>query len=414
MATTSIKATFDVDALTITFDIVGDFADVEYYVGVEGPYGTIKALDTGSPDLSSPSGQVVVTSVDPLDAGDYILKVTAQDQVDIAALPPAEAYEYEFCFRDDQMFDLVLSDDCKTLYLEDNTTYPTVDGEDFERLIILSYPVLDKIETPADLTFTEEKNLTDMAQPDGKIYEYVTWNATGTSNGQFLEENGIWTVSYPATYGIDAETWEVICNYDLCNLLDCLDEFWTKVNTEVCGVGTFENLPASLKAQIHIVNGYMSMFAFAKECKDQVMAKKYYNLLAGILKCTGATSTPNVVQSPAPYGDEWTNVTLEAGFTTDVVNPLQVRIINSQVFFRGQFQGAAATTGTKLVDVAFWDTLGVQLGDVRIASLSVTLINADILDDGVAYADNGSLYIRALQGYNAGQFYTITDPLLLR
>jgi hypothetical protein len=411
MAITSIKATFDTDAKTITFDIVGDFTNVEYYIGVEGPYGTIKALDLGSADLSSPSGQVVVNSVDPLDAGDYTLSVTAQDQ---DGSPPAEEYEYEFCFQDNQQFNLQLSDDCQTLYVEDVTDYPPVDDDDFTRTIIVSYPVIDCITTPDDLTLTEQRNLVDMAQPDAKVYEFVTWNATGTSTGQFLESTGIWTISYPATYKVDAETWEVICNYDLCNLLTCLDDFWSDVNSEACAVGSFDNLDASLQGQIHYVNGYMSMFSYAKACLNQTLAKKYYNYLRDILGCEASASVPKVVKSPSPYGDDWTVVTLESGFTADPMLPLQVRIINNQLHFRGSFSGTAATGGTKLVDVTFWDNLGVQLEDDMMSALSTILINADDLDDGVAYVENGHLYIRALQNHSAVQFYTITDTLLLR
>lgn len=416
MSVSSIEVTFDVDNSTLIFDLEGTFpSGVEWFVGAEGPYGDIKVINTGSPDATGDTpANINVISIDPLDAGTYILKVTRRDLNPLAKNEFLE-FEYEFCYKPTGQFQLKVSDNCETLYVEDVTQYPTSSGDLLERVITVRYPVIDCIQTPGDAVYSGQKVQQSMVQPDGNIYANVTWVVSGKSSGLFEQSADEWTVIYPAEYKLDGVDHLVVCNTNPCSNLNCIDSYWDQVYNAACSSGGFVQLPSNILANLTALMSALTLHRTAVECGDISKANKYHEQIKNITGCTEPDG-PVIIKSNAPYGDDWIAITdFENGYNTNPGNPLMMRIINNAVYFKGGFNGSTwDANGLKLIPLSVFEDAGIELSDGMAVSGSALTLNAPFFDTAVIYTNGGEVYVRTIQNHVQIAIMAINGVLLTK
>lgn len=416
MATSLIRVEIDPGNSEFDFTFAGDFPDgVEWFVGIEGPFGTIKAVDFASPDATGASASDTIVSADPIQAGNYKLTVydwslTAPGGVRV----PKVLHQYDLCYEPEAPFVLKVSDDCVNLIVEDDTEYPTpVSPGDFSRIITLGYPFIDKIVTPPDETLTEETNIISMAQPDGKTYEFVDWDVKGSSSGTFSFTSGVWDIQYLITYTQDAVAHTVQCSLDLCAAVECVDKYWSALAAKACNVGGLSKLPADEFDKVTTLIAHLSLYAHYVNCNDRVNAVRYYNLIKDITGGTCAIGEePSVIKHPVPgqrvwypvLGDEFDN-----SYATVAGEELSASVTNGMLVFKGRFTASSFNpSGLRIVEKAFFDRIGVSIANSNTALFADSGVGSGDIVCGTLYPNSGALWIKPSGGsFNTSSEYTI-------
>jgi hypothetical protein len=394
--TSLIRVEVDPDNSQFDFTFAGTFpSGVEWFIGIEGPFGEIKAINFSSPDATGASATASVVSSDPIQAGEYHLTVydwPVDGPGD--ARPPRVLHQYTLCYEPSRPFVLSVSDDCVNLTIRDATQYPTLASlVDFSRTIELGYPFIDGLVTPPNETFNAQTNVVSMAQPDGKVYEFVNWSVKGSSSGTFSFTSGVWDIRYGIAYTQDAVSYYVQCSLDLCAAVSCVDTFWSNLAAKACNVGGLSKLPADEFDKVAALIGHLSLYAHYVNCNDRPNSVKYYNLIKDI---TGQDCTigeePSVVKHPMPGQRIWYPVASDEMANSHEPTGLAASITNGMLVFKGTFTGGAfLAAGEEVISKDFFDRIGVSLTNAN----SITFVDdSDVVFAGIAYPENGALWVK--------------------
>ena len=401
MDITVIRVTFDPDDSEFQFALAGDYpSGVEWFINIEGPFGTIKAQDFDNPDAVGAVTTLSIPSADPIQEGEYIFTVTAwQAALPGFTRPPKDQLTHTVCYEPKQKFKLSVSDDCVDLKIRDITEYPLLYDEDtFSRLITVGYPFIDCINTPPDETYDTPSVTFSMAQPDGKTYEHVTWQVRGTSGGEFLFESGVWQIIYEITYQEGAVDHYVQCSLDLCAAVECVDEHWSRLIGEACDSGGIAKLSAAEQGKIQTLLGHLAMYAHYVNCNDRENAVRYYNLIkeAATPSCT-IEESPSVIKNPVPGQRVWYPVLSEEfgdGFDTVTGDELMASVTNGMLVFKGSFNGGPYPSGgTELIKQAFFERIGISFTNTNTGIVLYAAAGPSLMAVAKVYPDNGSMFI---------------------
>ena len=396
-----------VTSSTLIFNLSATFpSGVEWFIGVVGPYGTIKALpnpilESTTPDLDGNTGQVLVTPTDPLDAGEYVFTIVYWDKFELNGdRAVQQTITYTFCYEPLRQFVLGVSDDCVNLRVQDLTSYPA--NTAFTRSMVVRYPEIPKLQTPPDVTYTVADVDHSLAHTDSKIYEFVTWVVTGESSGTFQEVSGVWTITYMSTYQQDSVNHEVLCNLDLCGAIACMDTWWTEIRANLCNMNGWQNLPTATQTELFQLLGDINMFNYYVNCNDTTNARIYYNRVKEVIGDTCADEVPKVATSPSPYSNTWTLVpqaSMSNLFEPDPTDPLAFKFVNGVCYFKGKFlSGTWTDAGVEFIKPAFFTDLGITISNGGVAVVVDAVAGANPLGVGVAFPNtDNALYIRKIQ-----------------
>lgn len=394
----TVKFTLRPDIERIRIDFTSVFAaGVQWFFAVEGPYGTIKALDLGTVDFTGENGQFDIEPTGPLGEGDYVLTAIAWDLFEINGQRAAQIRrDVAFCYEPEREFEISLEGGCSTVKAKDINLYPTIAS--ITRAMSIEYPTVPKLPTPDDATSSQPMFEISAAQPDGNVWENVTWRASGSSSGVFRTVVGEVTIEYPLTYNQGVTDLFVKCALDLCGAVDCVASFWAGLNAKACGVGGISKLKQGEQDRAFAALAALSVHAHYAQCDDTANAIKW---LGEVEKALGKTCPdgPKAVRNALPWQDEWNvlgDADLGAGFTVDAVNPLSVRIVNGVAYFRGNFRGTIwSVNGGELIPPAFFQALGqpVLLGSGAIMGRAVP--PSVEVPAGAAYVNQGGIWVRS-------------------
>lgn len=414
--TSLIRVEVDPDNSNFDFTLQGTFASgVNWFIGIEGPFGTIKAVNFSSVDATGAPATVSIPSTDPIQVGDY--KITVYEwslSAPGGVRVPKVLHQYDLCYEPERPFVLQVSDDCVNLTAKDITEYPTLATPvDFARVITVGYPFIDKIVTPPDEVLDAETNIVSMAQPDGKVYEFVEWDIKGSSSGTFAFASGVWDVQYFITYTQDAVRHLVQCSLDLCAAVDCVDKFWSALAAKACNVGGLSKLPANEFDKVTTLIGHLSLYAHYVNCNDRPNAVRYYNLIKDI---TGSACTigeePSVVKYPVPGQRVWYPVLpgeFDSGYGSVTGNELSASVTNGMLVFKGKFTSSSFNAaGLKMLDKDFFDRIGVSIVSSNTALFADSLVGSGDIVCGTVYPNGGDLWVKPSGGsFNINSEYTI-------
>lgn len=369
MAINTIKVTFDPDANQ--FDIVttsGNAAGTNWFFGIEGPAGTIKVLDTGTPDGTGTGVSVSIPDIvgSMLD-GNYTFEVRMED--------PGGATENQkttFTLAQTGTISYQITHTSQTITFKDITSYPSQTGSPaYSRTSIITKPIPAPGVNAAQLSFTVSQVTLSMALGDGKIYENVNWGISGSGSGQFTETAafsigyaGTWEFVYDRDYAGGANHFVVITT-DPCGFVNCLDEVWQSLVADAARKGGLRAVEPYKAEQLALLLGHSALYNYWRSCGNIAQAQYYYEQLASLGECEIAT-TPRAVTGQGTSG-VWTTVPAESylnGYEGKAGNPLQFMTAGSLIFFRGEVASdSEAAGGQALISAAYWSSLEIAFFD---------------------------------------------------
>lgn len=365
MAISTIQVTFDAD--NNEFDIVttsGNAAGTNWFFGIEGPAGTIKVLDTGTPDgtgtgVSVSIPDIVATMLD----GDYTFEVRMEDPGG-----STENQKTTFTLAQTGVISYQITHTPQTITFKDVTSYPSQTGSPaYSRTSIITKPIPAAGVNAAQLAFTTSQVTLSMALGDGAIYENVNWGISGAGSGQFTETsaftigyNGTWEFIYDRDYTGGANHF-VIITTDPCGFINCLDEVWQGLVADATRKGGLRAVEPYKAEQLALLLGHAALYNYWRDCGDIAQAQYYYEQLASLGECE-ITTTPRVVTGQATPG-VWTNIPPASylnGYTENVGSPFQYLVAGGLIFFRGVVNSANEdTAGLDLISPAYWTSVGI-------------------------------------------------------
>lgn len=381
-----IKVRFVIDANDankgkIVFDITNDYANVAttYRVGVTGPLGVVKALP-GTPDDTGLSGQVLVTipttSSGAYLNGNYTFRVVIDETGTGSGETVDDTIIYCFSTSVNQDLDTEVIVDCysKNVVVNDNTSYPT--DADIVRLITVSPPTIAYEEAQDDFTTDESQLIVDLTRDSGVAYENVAYGVLITvqvSTSEITEINSSennWNIG--VTYAMTPYNQDegIHCNFDPCGILECVNNEVTSILDTACKRGGIGALSKTDSDKLNLLQLYLSMYNYWRECKDYDQTNYYYDkikALVGDCGCSAPTGPQAIPESGIVYlrgysaydlwiqaGNEgtiddffaslypvgeWTDVDGYHGDYEGGTDPLQFRILKTHIEFRGEFTG---------------------------------------------------------------------------
>jgi len=367
MALTSIEVTFNEVTDEFYFELTGTSPiSTEWFIGIVGPNGNIKTLDTGTPDVVGTSGTATIPTTDPtLEDGTYAIEVRMWPS-GVEAGQTIKTLTFTYASTGTMTYQL--THDASNIRIEDLTVYPTLNSSgDFTRSTVLTGPVISGVSGQISVTFAQKILVNSMIQGDGKIYTNVLWTISGTVDGDFQYETDVWTIYYNRDY-TGSGSLNVQIGTDPCAIIPCLDEKWQEFYSSACNYGGFSRLPDRLQDDMAKIMGDLMMYNYWVACGDNDNALIYYQRIANTLgeDCT-LTSGPTAVSGVQP-GITWTTIPGSAfvnGFTPSGVTPPQFLIVNgAQMYFKGVITPTAVDgAGIQMIDPVYWSDLGISFTD---------------------------------------------------
>lgn len=368
MAISTVQITFNPD--DVQFDIVTtstNAAGTNWFFGIEGPAGTIQALDTGSPDGTGTGISISIADISAaLLDGEYTFQVRIED-------PGGYTENQQITFTLAQTGDITyrITHTEQSITFEDITVYPNQTGSPaYSRTSLVTKPVPAAGVPAATSSFTGTKATLSMFLGDGKIYENVNWAITGSGTGQFTETfafpvgySGTWEFIYDREYSGGANHFVVITT-DPCGFINCLDEVWQNLVADAARRGGLRAVEPYKSEQVALLLGHAALYNYWKDCGDIAQAQYYYEQLSSLGECE-ITTTPREVTGQITPG-VWTGIPPGSylnGFADGSVD-FQYLVIGNTIYFRGNIQAASEdSAGLDLIDPAYWTSVGITFYD---------------------------------------------------
>jgi len=385
MAISTIKVTFDAD--NVDFGIIttsNNAAGSNWFVGIEGPAGTIQTLDTGSPDGTGTGISIAIADISSsIQDGEYTVEVQIQDP---GGYTESQKTKFTLAQTGEITYSITHTD--RVISFRDTTVYPTQTGTPaYTRTSLVTKPTPAGGVPPETATFTGSQLSLDMSLGDGKIYENVQWSIVGSGSGQFIETqpfalgfSGVWSFVYDRTY-TGADNHFVVITTDPCGFINCLDEVWQTLVQDASRKGGLRALDTYKSEQLALMLGHTAMYNYWKSCGDIAQAQYYYERLASLGECE-LTTTPRAVTGQVTTG-QWINIPPGSylnGFEIDDTSlvPFQYMVIGNQMFFRGGIlPSSESSAGLDLIDPSYWASVGITLyADCFIPCLDNTGVTA--------------------------------------
>jgi hypothetical protein len=394
----SIQVTFD--ATTDEIEVIvasADDASTKWFVAITGPDGVVTSIELGTADLTAASGTLTYAyPFGSLAAGEYSFTVL---QYPDGSSVGSESLTQTLDYQPSIGMTYSVSHDGEYITVTDQTVYPLTTLSSFVRSTSLSRPTVAGVPTLASVVNTSASFRTSMALADGKIWEFVSWNASGTSGYTNTITTGKWTFIYDVA-GSGSASLEVIIALDPCGVISCVDELWSELYSEACSRGGFDKLTPIKQSQLVNLLGNLQMYRYWIQCGNITKAKSYYDIIAGLVGsgCTLDTSpSPAYTGNPAISG-EWTIIPsddYESGYVYNASSPLSWRVYNGLLQFKGVIgMDTFSQAGTTMVAAAYWATNGV----VATKEAYVPVVDAfasNLGGEGTAHFDSdGDLVIK--------------------
>lgn len=386
-------------------------ASTTWFLGIEGPSGTLKTLDLGTPDdtAQNPDIDIVIAS---LVDGDYTFTLTVHPSNDPGQ---AQTFTQEFCLERDTTLDINVTDDCEELTVSDDTIYPIT--ETLTRLHTIQYPTVPGVSPTADLTSANAEVTIDMALSDGLRYEFVTWTVVTDVSGTFSHTTGIWKFIYPITFTQSVVNHEVRCNTDLCGAIACVDSAWLSLIDEACNRGGINKLPPGEQEKLQTLLGHLALYRFWSDCGNSTKATEYYDKIVALtsVDCSPDTS-PKAIDSTVQLGFGWTEIpssAYAANHSQVLGSELSWRLDGRTMYFRGAIDiDAFSTSGLEAIEADYWTGLGITFADgiAPLLDINTSTPNGCI---GFVKVVSNALWIFATASADPSHNHSIAGQLLI-
>lgn len=365
MAILTIQVTFDTD--DVEFDIVttsNNAAGSNWFIGIDGPGGTIKTLDTGTPDGTGTGISISIADISSeiLD-GEYNFEVRIEDPGGYT-----ENQKVKFTLAQTGVITYQITHTEQTITFKDITTYPNQTGAPaYSRTSRVTKPVPGSGVSAATTTFTGSQVTLSMALGDGKIYENVNWTVSGSGSGQFSETfafpvgyTGTWEFIYDRTYS-GGNYHFVVITTDPCGYINCLDEVWQALLADATRKGGLRAVEPYKAEQLALMLGHTALYNYWRSCGDITKAQYYYEQLASLGQCE-ITTTPRAVTGQTVPAT-WTSVPpgfYINGFDANPSNPFQYLVAGGMMFFRGEITADdEQSAGLDMIATSYWTLVGI-------------------------------------------------------
>lgn len=174
----------------------------------------------------------------------------------------------------------------------DTTNY--LDTTLISREIVLNYPVIPKVTTPASVisTLSSLNALIDYANVSYNFSHSAVYEHYYSGSGSRLNDDA--TAVFVVQESIEGVLdYKVICETDLCELLLCIEKFTKKISIEASEASGLRNLPSDKVDKFSMIYAYLNLYFAFKECGDHNKSSDYYNLIIEETGCSCGCASSN-------------------------------------------------------------------------------------------------------------------------
>lgn len=254
------------------------------YVSIEAPTGFIKTMDllTADIDLGSADNELLVDI--PVDSsGDWITGIYTILVQDIHPVFGTRNFTYEFDFcpvLGNPTINWVTNCACAKAIVTDATVYG--EGASVTRTMTIYPPTIPGSATPASISTSASSYTLDLTHSNVKYQVNLEVSVTQEpiAGVAVLEE-----ISY-------AEWFKVVCDYDLCSLITCVNRDLTDLENKAARAGGYKNLASADFDRMIQINRLLFKHNNLISCQDWEGVQSTYDELVDVIECDcGCTST---------------------------------------------------------------------------------------------------------------------------
>lgn len=366
--------------LTIVATLSSGGAD--NFVAVDGPFGELRAYPVAPDGGDSFSIEVTL----PLDSdgevanGDYVIYYKKVLGGNTTILKDT------YCLTGGtvQQLDVTVEEDCTgyNLFFTDASSYP--DGVTADRSWTIQHPVIPPTTTPVNSTGESSGFSVSLVRSNGLAYRNVSYQVV--LEAEITEEvyQQIDVFKYVILYKPEPYNQEYVvsCGGDLCGEFSCIDNTLRALLDKACEKGGIAALPKHEADKFSLLLSSMALYNNAVRCQDWATARYYKNLIFDINGDCPQATTPQAINSSVAYSsNQWVTVPDEEfqnGYASNIGSPLQFRVRNGYMQFRGKVGGNAfVTSGLTMINPLYWTNLGIGVFD----RVVMTILDAETSND---------------------------------
>lgn len=247
------------------------------FVYIEGPLGVIKEQDLTTPDIDLGAADnefsidIPTDSLDEFLKGDYVIKV--QDIHPVFGTRNF-TYTFEFCpLLGTPALDVSVNCVCATATFSDKTVYG--EGATIARTMTIIPPTIPGQAAPSNIVTAASSYTVNLTYTNVKyqVNLEVELNSNPITGVTVLEK-----ISY-------SEWFDIVCDYDLCSLITCVNKDLSDLDTKAASAGGYKNLPTDEFDRFLGIMTLLFKHNNLVECQDYDGVEAVYNELKELINC---------------------------------------------------------------------------------------------------------------------------------
>lgn len=261
------------------------------YVGIEGPTGTVKAIDplTADIDLGLSDNSLLVDI--PVDSeGEFITGIYTITVQEVHPTYGNLVYNYQFDFcpvLGSPALSFVTNCVCAKAVVTDATVYG--DGGSVTRTMTIIPPTIPGASAPTNIETSSASYTINLTHSNVKYQVNLEVELTQNPiEGILVLEE----ISY-------AEWFTVVCDYDLCGLISCVNQELSWLDAKAQTAGGYKNLPVAQFDRLIGIQKLLFKHNALVTCQDYAGVQAVYNELKALIDCSCGCNSNSAV-GPQP------------------------------------------------------------------------------------------------------------------